>query len=309
MKKVLIIGSINMDLVAQIDRFPNAGETIKGNDFKYHPGGKGANQASACVKQSTPTSILGKIGNDIYGQNMMKVITSLGIQPYITQTEGSTGIAVIEVSKTTGENRIIIIGGANDNFTLEEIDEYKKLINQHDIIVLQLEIPIAICERIAIEAKTQGKIVILNPAPGYPLSDTFLKNIDFLIPNEHELSIVSNLPTNTTLEIEKAMVALLDKGVKCVITTLGSSGYCYTLDKSIVYYSAEKVTAIDTTGAGDSFIGSFAAYYAKGFTIVDALSHASISASISVTRHGAFGSAGSEEEVKKIYSRKLLEKV
>lgn len=296
MKKVLVIGSINVDLVIKVDKFPLPGETLKGSSFIQHPGGKGANQASAAIKQNILTTLWGKIGLDSYGIEMSNYITNLGINPFLQTVDTSTGTAFIEISKE-GQNRIIIIGGANDQFTTQDIDTNISLIDDHDIIVLQFEIPLDVCTKVINEAHKKNKIIICNPAPAFPIDSALFPKINYLIPNEHELSIISSLPTENNEQIEQAMLSLKEKGVGTVITTLGNKGFCYTNNNKIHYQLPHNVSVVDTTGAGDSFVGSFAAYLAKEYSLEKALNHANTAASISVTRFGAFASAGSEEEV------------
>ncbi|MGL5721018.1 MAG: ribokinase [Brevinema sp.] len=304
MKKVLVAGSLNMDLTALVQRFPNSGETVQGFSFEEHIGGKGANQASACVLQNVHTTLWGMVGSDSYGNEITEKVKKLGINSQLTQTQSRTGLAIIEVADK-GHNRIVIIPGANATFTVEEALSKQHLIEEHDIIVLQHEIPLDTVQFIASHARKMQKTVILNPAPAVELSDELLKNIDYIIPNEHELSTIAGMPATTDDEIKAAMLHLLTKGVGCVITSLGSRGLCYTENKQINFISAIQVQAVDSTGAGDALIGAFAAYLAKGHSLQEALGYASYGASISVTRFGAFAAAGTEQEIRDISAQLL----
>ncbi|MGL5722499.1 MAG: ribokinase [Brevinema sp.] len=299
MKKVLVAGSINIDLTVSVLRFVLPGETIQGKDFNEIIGGKGANQASACALQNIDVTFWGKIGQDNYGDLGERALQSLGINTVLEKEPQTTGIAMIEVT-SDGQNRIVVVPGANACFTVDTVRKFYNLLEEHDIVVLQNEIPPDTSAFIIMEAKKLGKTVIVNPAPAQPMSSELLQNIDYLIPNEHELSIVAQMPTQNDEEIKKAMIHLRDQGVGCVITSLGARGLCYLNSSEIHYLSSTKVNAIDTVGAGDSLIGAFAAYLAKGLSLEDALSYAGCAAALSVTRRGAFGSAGSEQEIEQI---------
>ncbi|MGL5253600.1 MAG: ribokinase [Brevinema sp.] len=303
MKKVLVAGSINMDLVVGVDRFPNPGETLLGLHYNEYIGGKGANQASGAILQGVSTTLWGFMGEDAHAKKINTAAKALGINLIIHQSKHHTGLAMIEVSKE-GQNRIVVVPGANYDFTVDEAKKHWDIIQNHDIIVLQHEIPLDTNLFIAQKAKDLGKTVILNPAPAMDIDQSIFKSIDYLIPNEHELSLLTGINTDSDEGILNGMLHLSGKGVKCIITTLGARGACYLEGDKMQFLVAPKVKAIDTTGAGDAFIGSFAAYLAKGLTLEQAIQHALIAASIGVTRVGAFGSAGSETEVEGVINEK-----
>lgn len=295
MKKVLIAGSLNMDLVLRVARFPIPGETLLGDDFSEHIGGKGANQASACALQGVPTTLWGCLGQDGYGDIISLALKRLSIKEAVGRKEIHTGLAVIEVCPD-GQNRIVIARGANAKFTAEEAKKRLSLLDENDILVLQNEIPVEASALLINEAKKRDKTVIFNPAPALAINPDLLPLIDYLIPNEHELSLAAQMPTDDPKQIKNAMEALYQKGVGCIITTLGSKGsLCYNGQFTSV--PAVAVKAVDTTGAGDSFVGAFAAYLAQDAPLGECLSKASYAASLSVTRSGAFGSAGSRQEI------------
>lgn len=203
MKKVVVAGSINMDLVTVCERAPKGGETLFGKEFFQVPGGKGANQAVAIGKLGTQVTMLGKIGNDSFGKDLVASMKNSGVNTeYIENSASSTGIAKIIV-EANGQNRILVVSGANMDVDRAYIDRHIDVINDSDILVTQLEIPIDTVEYVLKKAKEAGKITILNPAPAAQLNDEIIKNSDIIIPNESELGIITGMPTNTLKEIEQ----------------------------------------------------------------------------------------------------------
>ena len=255
MKKVVVVGSINMDLVTRCKRAPKGGETLFGEEFSQVSGGKGANQAVAIGKLGTNVIMLGKIGKDSFGKDMLVSMEKNGVNiQHIEEGEKATGIAKIIVEES-GQNRILVVAGANSEVDKEYIDRHLAAIKESDIVVTQLEIPIETVEYTLKKAKEFGKITILNPAPARELSDEIIKNSDFIIPNESELALITGMAVETEEEIKKAGKKLLDMGVKNLIITLGSKGSLHLNRDKCEFHSAYKVKAIDTTAAGDSFIG------------------------------------------------------
>ena len=295
--KILVIGSLNIDLVAQVDRFPNEGETLFGKGLTQLIGGKGANQASSAVKQDVFVTMWGVVGNDAFGTHIIDNVKKLNINSQIQVGSQSTGTALIE-RDARGKNRIIVIPGANGEFTKDVAVQNLHLLDEHDIIVMQFEIPMPTIEFLAQEAKKRNKIVIINPAPAIAMSEELLHNVDYLVPNEHELSIITGKPTDSFDQIKSAVQTLMDKDIPYVLTTLGEKGIYLATKEEEHIIKAYPVKVIDTTGAGDAFIGGFAGALAKKMNIIDAVNHANKVAGISVTRVGAFASAGSYDEVK-----------
>lgn len=293
--KVLVAGSLNIDLIAQVERFPNEGETLLGTNLIQLIGGKGANQASALARQNISTTLWGIVGQDDFGDHIIKSCQKIHINTIVDKTNRSTGVAIIETD-AKGKNRIIVIPGANAEFTIEKATQNLHLLDEHDIIVMQFEIPIETTEFLALEAKKRQKIVIVNPAPALPMNEKFLQNIDYIIPNEHELSIITAKKTDTLEQIEEA-VLLLNEKIKNIIVTLGEKGVYVSSPSFKGIIEGYAVQVQDTTGAGDAFIGAFSASIAKGLSIQEAAIYANKSASISVTKQGAFNSAGSLEEI------------
>ncbi len=303
MKKVVVAGSINMDLVTVCERAPKGGETLFGKEFFQVPGGKGANQAVAIAKLGTQVTMLGKIGNDSFGKDLVASMKNSGVNTeYIENSASSTGIAKIIV-EANGQNRILVVSGANMDIDREYIDRHIDVINDSDILVTQLEIPIDTVEYVLKKAKEAGKITILNPAPAAQLNDEIIKNIEIMIPNYSKVCIITGMPTNTLNEIEAAAQKLLNMGVKELIVTLGSQGSLHLNKKGSTLHSAYKVNAVDTTAAGDSFIGGLVKNI-QDDNLDEAIEFATKVSAITVTRKGAQISIPTIEEVENFKGEK-----
>ena len=296
MKKVVVVGSINMDLVTRCKRAPKGGETLFGEEFSQVPGGKGANQAVAIGKLGTNVIMLGKIGKDSFGKDMLASMEKNGVNiQHIEEGEKATGIAKIIVEES-GQNRILVVAGANSEVDKEYVDRHLAAIKESDIVVTQLEIPIETVEYTLKKAKEFGKITILNPAPARELSDEIIKNSDFIIPNESELALITGMAVETEEEIKKAGKKLLDMGVKNLIITLGSKGSLHLNRDKCEFHSAYKVKAIDTTAAGDSFIGGVVREL-NGDNISEAIEFGTKVSAVAVTKKGGQTSIPTIEEV------------
>ena len=296
MKKVVVVGSINMDLVTVCNKAPLGGETLFGKEFFQVPGGKGANQAVAIVKLGTEVTMLGKVGNDSFGQELIKAMEKDGVKvEHIEYANTATGIANIIVEEN-GQNRILVVPGANGYVDKAYIDRHLDVIKNSDILVVQLEIPLETVEYALSKAKEFGKMTILNPAPAVKLSDDIIKKSDIIIPNESELGVITGLEVDTKEHIQKAAKKLLEMNVKNLIVTLGSSGSLHVNKDTEEFHSAYKVKAIDTTAAGDSFIGGFIRAYSED-NIGEAIEFATKVSAIVVTRRGAQTSIPTIEEV------------
>lgn len=294
MKKVVVVGSINMDLVTMCQRVPEAEETIFGEKFFQVPGGKGANQGVAIGKLGTEVTMLGKVGNDSFGNDLINSMKNSGVNTeYIERSENSTGIAKIIV-EGNGQNRILVVSGANMDVDKDYIDRHIDVIKNADIVVTQLELPLSTVEYALEKAKEFEKITILNPAPAAPLSEKMIKSS--IIPNETELSMITKMATDTEDEIKAACEKLLAMGVKELIVTLGSKGSLHVNKEKSEFHSAYIVKAVDTTAAGDSFIGGFVKAL-NGDNIDEAIEFGTKVSAIAVTRIGAQSSIPTLEEV------------
>ncbi|WP_321329397.1 ribokinase [uncultured Ilyobacter sp.] len=298
MGKILVVGSINMDLVTRASKSPRIGETILGKDFKQIPGGKGANQAVAVARLGSDVSLIGMVGEDSFGDTLLSVIKKDGvdISGVGRCRDRSTGIATIVVDDDAN-NSIIVVPGANFEIEKEDIDANIKLYENSEIVVHQLETPLDIVEYSLKISKKLGKTTILNPAPAKAMSDEIIKNVDYLIPNETELELLSGVPVKTKEDILKACRKIMTKGVKKLIVTLGSKGAIYVDGEGSREFGVYKVDAVDTTAAGDSFIGGFTAALSKGESIEKAMDFATKVGAITVTREGAQTSLPTLDEV------------
>ena len=290
---IVVIGSINMDLVLRVPRMPLPGETLTGGAFRTIPGGKGANQAVACARLSgnvagaQQVAMVGCVGDDAFGATLRSALVGDGIiDSHITTLPGvASGIASILVDDN-GQNSIVIAGGANDLLSPAHIDAAKALIEQADIVVLQLETPMATVVHAIKLARSLGKTVVLNPAPAASLPEGVLELVDYLIPNEIEAAMLAGVsPEGADV---KALAAALQKlGSDNVIITLGSKGVHAALYGGDYTFPAEAVKAVDTTAAGDTFIGGFVAGLASGMDEAEAIGQGQRAAAWSVTKPGA----------------------
>lgn len=294
---IVVVGSLNMDIVINVDHMPKEGQTLIGTGLTEIPGGKGANQAVAIGKLQAPVSMIGKVGADPYGTSLLNSLTASNVntEHIVTSTEKS-GVAVVTVDQS-GSNHIIVIPGANFDITEQDIELQRQAIEQCEIVVLQLEVPMEVVKYTLQLAKQLGKTTILNPAPAKPLDDELLSYVDILIPNEHELADICGIELVDDLSLQAATQALLAKGVQSLIVTLGEKGCCYADHQTFKMFPAHKVKALDTTAAGDSFIGGFAASYVSNPNMDEAIRQAQIVAAITVTRAGAQSSLPTLAEV------------
>jgi ribokinase len=284
---VLVIGSNMIDLITYIKRMPVAGETVEAPDFQMGFGGKGANQAVAASRLGSKVSFISMVGNDAFGKQQLANFKENHIDTTgVGVGTKSSGAAPIFVDPTS-DNRILIIKGANNELTPEVLDNYIGLIKNTKIIVLQQEIPLE-TDYHAIDLANKFNIpVLLNPAPANEdLDINHVSKVDFFSPNETELATLTGMPTNDLDEIKRAAKHMVGMGVKNMIVTLGSKGVLWVSKDKGELIPAVRVKAVDTTGAGDSFIGSFAHYVAQGEDIPTALKHANQYAAVTVTRQG-----------------------
>ncbi|WP_408011301.1 ribokinase [Pseudalkalibacillus sp. A8] len=298
LKKILIIGSLNMDFVSHVPHLPRAGETISSTKFQKNPGGKGANQAVAAAKLGADVAMIGKVGSDDYGALLLNSLKQASVDTKGIQQEETTGMAFINVSRE-GENNIVLVPGANSKMKRSDIDQLRSIIEESDIIIMQLEIPFEVVEyalQLAIKLK---KEVILNPAPAQTMPEELLRRVHTLIPNEIELQLLTGMPTSTEQEIVEAALNLKSLGVKRIIVTMGEKGSYVINDETQAHIPAYKVNPVDTTAAGDSYIAAFAVGITKGMSDQEAAKFASKVSAMVVTKEGAQPSLPTLEEVEK----------
>lgn len=285
--KIAVVGSNMIDLITNIERMPNIGETLEAPSFDLGFGGKGANQAVAAAKLGAEVVMVTKVGDDMFGRGVKENFASFGIDTtYVETVPGvSNGVAPIFVDEE-GNNRILIVKGANEHLKPEDVDKAKAKLLGSDFILLQLEVPLETVYR-AIEFGVENDIpVILNPAPARPLDFDYVQKVAVFVPNEVELEMITGLPTSTIEEVEEAGKSLLEKGVKTVLVTLGARGALLIEEGLTRLFPAVKVETKDTTGAGDAFIGSFAYYYALTGDIFQAVERANHYAALSTLKTG-----------------------
>ena len=291
MKNILVIGSINMDMVINTPVLPKLGETLMGSGFMTSGGGKGANQATAIAKINGKCNMIGAVGCDEFGKVLCDNLESYGVDTCgVSRLECNSGVAVITVCN--GDNHIIVDMGANGKVTPELIDKNMDLVKQADIVVMQLEIPMETVVYAAKKTREYGGKVLLNPAPAAKLPDELLHNVDILIPNEHEAEIITG-----TADMAEAIEILKGSGVGQIIITLGSEGSIYTDGDKVKTSPAFKTQAVDTTAAGDTFIGAYCAAVCEGKDTDYAVKFASLASSITVARRGAAMSIPTMDEI------------
>ena len=287
-KKIVVVGSCNTDMVIKADRLPVPGETILGGTFFMNPGGKGANQAVAAARLGGNVTLISKTGNDVFGKQSVMLYTTENIKTdYIySDSRHPSGVALITVD-SQGENCIVVASGANAYLTPSDIDKASAEIENSDLVLMQLEIPIETVEYVAEMANKKGIKVILNPAPARALSNNLLKNVYIIIPNKNEAEILSGIKVSDIESAKQAADIISAKGVDIVVITLGSQGALIKEYAEYHFVEAYKVDALDTTAAGDTFCGSVCVGLSEGRSILDSVKFAARAAAITVTRMGA----------------------
>ena len=285
---ISVVGSLNMDLIARTPRFPQPGETIIGSDFHTVPGGKGANQAVAAARLGAQVSMVGRVGRDAFASPLLDNLAAAGVDHtfVIQDPEAATGVALIAVDDA-GQNSIIVASGANVRLSPADVDGAEAAIAGADALLLQLESPLETVTRAAKVARAHGVSVILNPAPARPLPGALLSLVDVLIPNESETALLAGLPVDDPAEAEAAAAALRELGVGTVILTLGERGALLAWEDGAEYFPAFEVTPVDTTAAGDAFVGGFAVALAEGRSLAEAVQWGNGAGALATTKLGA----------------------
>lgn len=296
--RITVVGSVNMDLVFRTPRMPAVGETLLGHEFRQIPGGKGANQAVAAARQGADVSFIGAVGDDGFGDFSQQCLAKEGINiNHLARVAGvATGVAGILV-EDNGSNSIVLAAGANATLNVNQIEAATSAIGAAQLLLCQLETPIATVTRAIAIAHAQGVKVVLNPAPAQQLDPALLKQVDYLIVNETEASQLSGISVTSQASAQQASERLLDLGVGTVLLTMGGDGALITQTGSSEFIPAIKVDVVDTTAAGDTFVGAFAVGIANGLSVSDASREAQYTAALTVTKLGAQTSIPHRHEV------------
>jgi ribokinase len=302
-KKILVVGSSNTDMVIQANHLPGPGETVIGSSFFMNPGGKGANQAVAAVRLGGRVSFICKTGNDIFGRQSKILFDEEGIDTSNLFSDPShpSGVALITVDNNA-ENCIVVASGANAALSSKDLMKCSKDIEEAAIVLMQLEIPLETVQYVAETAAANGRKVILNPAPACNLPDSLLKNISIITPNETEAEMLSSVKVHNIESAKEAGLIIQSRGVQTVIITMGANGALILHKGSFTHIPGVRVKAVDTTAAGDVFNGALAVAIAEGKEIPEATSFACTAAAISVTRLGAQASAPYKREIESFFT-------
>ena len=303
--RIAVVGSANTDLTTFSDTFPRPGETIFGKSFDLGFGGKGANQAVAARLCGADVVMVAKVGNDLFGEATVKNFASFGIDTtHVRIVESvSSGVAPIFV-EPNGQNRIIVVKGANDTLGRADVDAAADSLQTVDIIILQFEIPLETVAYTVQFARKRNIRCIVNPAPALPVHLADLAAADYFIPNETEAEVITGLPVHSIEEAKKCAASLLQQGFRRVILTLGARGSLLASAEGAELISPFPVTPKDTTGAGDAFIGSFSVFLAEGLPEKEALLRANLYAALSTTRVGTQKSFPKRSEFEADWARR-----
>ena len=303
MKKIAVVGSLNVDYVVNVCKPPETGETVLANGFSIVPGGKGANQAFALGRMGASVAMFGAVGNDKNASIELENLVRVGVNvEEVLHTDDSTGMAMITVD-ANGDNRIIVVQGANQAVSPEYIDSKLEALKQYDIIIFQLEIPIDTVTYAAKQLKSFGKTIILDPAPAPDsLPKDLLKHVDYIKPNETELARLTHQKSKD-FDVVRACDELLSQGVGCVLASMGGDGVVIkSAGKTAKKYLAEKVKVVDTTAAGDAFTASVAYALANERNIGEAVQFANKVAAVVVQRAGAQNSIPEHNKILEIWN-------
>lgn len=287
-KTIVVVGSVNMDLVLHCPHLPLPGETVQGFDFRTLPGGKGANQAVAAARLGATVAFVGCVGADSFGQQAIGALRTEGIDltHMHIMADQATGVAAVLV-ESSGENSIALAAGANQSLSIAHVDAAAERIRSAGLLVCQLETPLPAVQRAISIAAASGVPVLLNPAPAQALPPMLLRQVDWLVPNQREAAFLSAASVENPAAACVAAQSLRERGVQTVVVTLGAQGVVWVDADGCTHRKARPVRAVDTTGAGDAFVGALAVALVDGRGVHDAIEFAQRAAAHSVERKGA----------------------
>ena len=300
MPDILVVGSLNTDLVVRTPRFPGPGETISGEDLQIIPGGKGANQAVAAARHGAQVAMLGRVGNDSFADFLLDNLKENHVDVHFVERDAaSTGTAIIVVD-TNGQNSIVLSAGANGKVAPTDVNNAP--VRDFKLVLLQLEIPTPTVLAAAQRAHEAGLGVILNPAPAKELPEDLISLVDYLIPNETELSLLTNMEVHDVASAERAARSLLERGVKNVVVTLGSKGALLVSGAQATHVGTFSVDVVDTTAAGDAFIGGFAYSLLQNKSLERSARYGCACGALATTKFGAQPSLPTKQDVERFMS-------
>jgi len=291
---LVVVGSLNMDLVVRAPRHPRPGETLIGSQFQTFPGGKGANQAVAAARLGATVRLVGRVGRDAFGDALLQTVRQDGVDTsFISRDpEAATGVALITLDEA-GQNTIVVASGANMRVSPEDIAQAEAAFEGANLLLMQLECPLEAVEAAADLAQRRGMAVVLNPAPARPLPASLLEKIDYLLPNQTELQALAEGEAN----ISSAAARLLKNGVRNLVVTLGEEGALLVTDNTEQKFDAYRVPVVDTVAAGDAFTAAFCVALMEGKSLPEAVQWGNAAGAIAVTRPGAQPSMPNREEL------------
>lgn len=306
MSDVVVLGSLNMDLVVRTAHIPLPGETIHGSDFNTIPGGKGANQAAAAARMGVSVEMIGRVGEDAFGPVLLDNMAAQGVGTahVLRDAEAASGIAMITID-AKGENTIVVAPGANGRVTLDEVAAARDVLAAARYLVMQFEVPLPVVRGAITLARELGLRVILNPAPAYAVDAEFVRGLDTLIVNETEAAAISGLPVADLAGAEAAGRALRALNIPVVIVTLGANGALLLAEGGAIHVPARAVNVVDTTAAGDAFVGGYVAGLLRGLPLPEAVRYATCAGSLATTVFGAQTSLPSAAQVQAFYQEAL----
>lgn len=295
--RIVVAGSLNMDFVVSADRMPQLGETLTGTDFHTVPGGKGANQAAGCSKLGAETYMIGSVGGDVFGKQLVENLRDFGVDTSHVRADPRRPTGTATIFHIEDDNCIVVVPGANGAVDPRMIEEGETLIRSADVLLVQLEIPLDAVRRALELAKSAGVRTVLNPAPAVPLGEELLRHVDLITPNETEFELLSGTKPRTDEELETAIRSWQERTGTTVVMTRGEIGSSYLEGGRLVTVPAPHVEVVDTTGAGDAFNAALSFKLGQGAGLGEAVRFAGKAASLSVTKFGAQGGLATEKEV------------